>query len=199
MVRMFLRKPESGESKVKYKFERCPPDDPNRCQAVHANMQCPYKSLEGATYCGRHQGGSQLLSQERQSTRLYKLAQWSEQLNRQADHPNIKSLREEIGILRITLQERLASCEDGQKLLMFSGSITEMVREIAKTIKTCHALEMSLGTVLDKSQAQAWVSEVGEILSRYIDDADVLQFIAEDMISALERRTADAQTEIRIG
>lgn len=175
---------------MKYKFERAKEDnDPNRCQGVGANGQCPFLAVEGTKNCARHGGARMASSQRASSERLYKLAQWQGKLNAQASHPQIKSLRDELGILRMTLESKLDACKDEQQLLMASGHIVEMVREIAKTAKICHALEMSLGVVLDKTQAQAWVQEIGEILDRYIDDADVLQMISEDMLASLDKRT----------
>lgn len=175
---------------MKYIFERCEPDSKYRCQGVGKKGQCPFKAMPESKYCARHGGSMAGASVRKEQARLYKLAMWSERIGQQADHPKIKDLREEIGILRITLESKLKACENEQELLMRAGSITEMVREISKTVRMCHALELSLGTVLDKQQATTWVQEISVVLGRYIDDTDILEMISEDLLESLERITS---------
>lgn len=121
--------------------------------------------------------------------RLYALGKLQERANQHIDHPRLKTTREEIGIMRVLLEKKLLSCQDDdQKLLMQAGSIQQMLREISKTVKDCAELEMIVGTVLDETQAKAWVQEIGEILSKYLIDPDILEMISEDLLESLERR-----------
>lgn len=82
---------------------------------------------------------------------------------------------------------------------MRAGAITEMVREITKTARVCHALELSVGTVLDKQQAIQWVLEIGQILGTYLQDSDILEMIAADILESLERRTDAQKAQARNG
>jgi hypothetical protein len=180
-----------------YKFERCDEADPNRCQGLSHNRgsQCPFKAVEGSKYCPRHAGNSQIKAKEKENVRIYLLEKWKAGLARQADHPQLKSLREELGILRMTLEMQMNRCEDEAELMMRAGAITEMVREITKTARICHDLEKSVGAVLDKTQATQWVLELGQIIAQYVDDPDILEFIAADMLESLERRTNGQATQ----
>lgn len=188
-------------------FQRVEPDDPNRCQATHARFQCPFRAVgsrirnpknpdeliwEGPKYCPRHSGTQQTTESKTATTRIYLSALWKDKIGQQADHPKYKSLREEMGILRMTLDRKLDSCTDNTELLMYAGAITEMVREIGSLAKTAHAIEKDMGHLLDKPQAEAWIQELLGIISMYITDPATLQILAEDMILSLERRTSNA-------
>lgn len=173
-------------------FERIEHDsDPNRCQGrMRKNTeQCYFKKIPGTQYCPRHAANATLQGLQKEARQLYHLTRWKDKMNAKADHPELKSLREELGILRMVLEERINQCQDENELLMRAGAITEMVREITKTARMCHALELSVGSVLDKQQALIWVTEIGETLSRYIKDPDVLEMISEDILISLERHT----------
>lgn len=178
-------------------FVKVRPDDPNRCQSRGGQGQCPFRAIgtrqsdntwDGPKYCPRHGGNIKFLA-ERASLRLYLSAKWQERIGFQADHPKVKSLREELGILRITLDSKLNSCRDDLDLAMQAGGITELAREIGKLAKTAHGIESSMATLLDKNQAKEWVIELLDIIGRYISDSDVLQMLSEDMLESLERRT----------
>lgn len=175
------------------------PDDPNRCQATGGAGQCPYLAIgtydpaskiwTGPKYCARHGGHRVLKNEDKESQRMYMAALWKDRIGYQADHPKYKSLREEMGILRMTLERRLDFCKDDSQLMMYSGQITELVREIGKLAKTAHAIERDMGHLLDKSQAEAWIQELVGIIGNYITDPGDLQNISEDMIASLEART----------
>lgn len=168
-------------------LQRVPPDSPERCQnTTGVNGQCPYKAEPNSKFCMRHGGNRGVDFEAVRQTRLYKLAKWQSQLEEQADHPNIKSLREEIAILRITLQERLASCQNNWDLMANAGPISELVMKIAALVKSCHKIEKELGQLLDKAQAVRLASEMVTIISNYIDDADMLNAIGEDLARKVE-------------
>lgn len=180
-------------------FQRCEPDDPSRCQATGGTGQCPYRAVgtrangqaewEGSKYCPRHGGNKFAEAQRKESARLYLSAKWKEKIGNQAYHPKYKSLREEMGILRMTLETRLDFCQSAQDLLMYSGSITELVREIGKMAKVAHGIEKDMGHLLDKDQAEAWVMQLLQLIGNYVTDPDQLQKLAEDMVASLEEFT----------
>lgn len=182
------------------KFVRCKsPDDPSRCQAVGQHGQCPFMAMgsrengeapwQGSQYCPRHGGVVHEQAKAKESARIYMAALWRDKIGQQANNPKIKSLREEMGILRMMVNEKLESLTERTQLLMNCGQVVEMVREIGKLAKTAHHIEKDMGQLMDKTQAEAWVQELLSIISRYIDDPDILLALSEDMIISLERRT----------
>jgi hypothetical protein len=168
------------------KFERCEPDDPHRCQTVHADQQCPFRAVEGSKYCTRHGGN---VGEKKRDMQLYMAALYKDRIGEHIEHPKVKTLREEIAILRITLDYTLEHCKNAKDVLLYSGKILELTREIAKIVVSCQKLEAAMGYVLDKSQALAWVQEVLDFITEEIKDPDKLQKLARQMIDSLDKRT----------
>ena len=83
------------------------PDSPTRCQAVNTQGQCRNESVEGGTMCMCHGGNKQLEAAESKSLRNYRKSKWLARISVHAENSGIKCLREEIGILRIIMEERL--------------------------------------------------------------------------------------------
>lgn len=169
--------------------------DRNQCQAVHADFQCPYRALGtrkddgtwiGASMCSRHAAGHNHIEDQR-NLRLFRIVQWQDQINHQADHPKIKNLREEIGILRMTLQSKLETINTPMDLAMRSQSVGQLIREIRETIIAAHKLEISLGQLLDKSQAMELVNVLAQCVAQNVGDESIRQQISLDMVMSLEK------------
>jgi len=163
-------------------------DDPNRCQGTTKLGQCPNKAVllpsgKYGTYCLCHGGNKQVENEEKQNKRLYHLGKFQAQLEQQADHVNIKSLREEIGILRMVMQERFQMIKDSTDLMLHSGPITDLVMKIEKLVASCHKLEGSMGQLLDKQAILHFASQVvgivGEVLQ---NEEDKIQAIGDRII-----------------
>src|SRR4051812_24949381 len=100
------------------KFKRVEPDDPSRCQSIGGHGQCPYKAMESSIFCPMHSGSSQQRALETANQKMYRLAKWRDRMAQFADDDKIKSLREEIGILRIVMEETVNMCQNSNDLLM---------------------------------------------------------------------------------
>lgn len=171
------------------------PADPRRCQALVANGQCPFRAEEGISLCGMHKARSDM-NREENETRLYRLSKWQGRINQIADHDKVKSLREEIGILRITLEEIMNICTDSATLLIYSSKIADLVTRIEKIVSTCHRLESSTGMLLDKTAALNLAMKVVEIISTYVIDQDVIEKISEDIVVGVLGYNKELKIEI---
>lgn len=175
---------------------RVEPGDFNQCQATHNNYQCPYRAIgtrnpqgntwDGPKFCSRHSGTANH-SIQKADKRTYMLAKWQERMNHQADNPRIKSLREDIGILRLTLENKFSLINDATELEMRSGGITELVRTIASTVMMAHKIERDSNQLLDKSQALELIHQITQIIAGHIQSQVQLQAIATDMIFCLDK------------
>ena len=146
------------------------PDDPNRCQGVGKNGQCHYKAVQlpdgtYGTYCKMHGGHKQLESHNNKQIKIYNLGKWQARLEQQAEHCNVKSLRNEIGILRIALEERFSVIHSSTDLILHSGPISDLTMKIEKLVSSCHKLEGSMGQLLDKQAILNFASEVIGVIS----------------------------------
>jgi hypothetical protein len=170
---------------IERKFEKVAPDSPVRCQAVDKQNQCNDQQVEGSKYCPRHNGNMAAVSKAKQDIKNYQLMRWKSQLSDKMSSESIKSLREEIGILRIIMQETMNRCEDAADLIMYSGKIADVAMKIEKLVTSCAKLESSLGLMLDKAAALQLSGEIVDIISRHISDPDVQTKIATEIGSAI--------------
>lgn len=119
------------------------------------------------------------------SKRVYRLSKWQQRVEEHADSEHVKGLREEIGILRVVLEEVMAVCHDSTTLLMYSNRISDLVVKIEKLVSSCHRLEQSSGLLLDKSAALNIGAQIVEIVSRFVANEDALDQIGEGIVQAI--------------
>jgi len=161
-------------------FERMEsPDDPRRCQGVIRNQgQCHYIRLEGSEYCQLHGGNKGQERAKRESLSNYRLAKWQVQLNEQLESPHIKSLRDEVGILRMIMQETLDRCATNFDLITSSQKIADLATRITVVVEKCHKLEGSMGQLLDKKTILNMATQFINIIAEEDLPEDVLDRIA---------------------
>lgn len=175
-------------------FERAQrDDDPRRCQANSRGEQCRNLGLKEGDiyfeYCLAHGGNRQRDKLKQEGLRNYRLTKWQARVEQFGREPEIKSLRDEIGILRLLMEERLNRCGDAQDLILQSAPISDLVMKIEKVVASCHKLEGSMGQLLDKQAilqfAQQVIGIVGTALAGQEDKIDeiatgIIDLVAED-------------------
>jgi len=166
-------------------IHKCEEDDPNRCTARTKHGQCNNKAAEECTVCMVHGGNAQIQSQDKQSLRNYQLTRFQARLEKHATSPVLKSLRDEVAILRMMLEDRLNQCQDTTDLLLWSGPIGELVLKIDKVVNSCHKLEASMGQHLDKNQLLAFATNVISIVSNNVPDVKTLESISNQILAEL--------------
>lgn len=176
------------------------PDAPNRCQAVTPQGQCMNKAVEGCTNCLAHGGAKQRDLNAKEAMKNYRLtkAEWTEKAHSLARSSNIKSLRDEIALLRVLMQEHLDACRTSADLLLKSHIISDLVLKIDKVVSSCHKLETSLGQTLDKAQilhlSSLIIDRIGSALS-FIDDPNIRDAALEAVAEAILQAVSDNDTE----
>jgi hypothetical protein len=170
---------------IEKKLERVEaPNDPNRCQSSGAGGQCPYKAQPGSQFCHRHSGSEQS-HQRREKVRMYRLNQYQARVNEISDNDQIKSLREEIGILRMTLETVINSCKSEAELIIYSGRISDMVVKIEKLVNTCQRLEISTGEMMDKTKALTLAGTIVSIIGKYVTNAEAIDNISNEILMTI--------------
>jgi len=173
-------------------ISRAAPDDPNRCQGVCSYGQCPNLAVLGGTVCRIHGGAGQQRSVERKSLRNYRIGIYQARLERFADSDIIKSLREEIGLLRILVETRFASCKTDMDLMLQSGPIADLIMKVEKTVTSCHSMEDKLKQVLDKQALIQFAGEVVGIVGEALPDApDKIDTISNGILALIGRLSSE--------
>ena len=170
---------------MEYEIERVEEDDPMRCQTNMRTGQCRNKATTLGGTCPAHGGNSVLEAQTKKSIRNYKLAKFQVALDRHADSPRLKSLNDEVAILRMTLEEVLNSCDGAHDLLLQSHLISDLVVKIEKLVKSCHSLESSLGMMLDKQAILAFAQKVIDTVSKEDLTENQLTSISNGILQAV--------------
>ena len=156
------------------------PADPRRCQSMSPGKgQCFNVHVEGSNHCIVH-GGSV------GKRKNYILKLFKRRIEDKAQSPDVKSLRDEIGILRLLLETIINSCNSDTELILQVGPIGDLVSKIERTVACCHKLESSMGKLLDKASILQFAGSIITILSEEIDDPDLLNVIATKITGAME-------------
>ena len=177
-------------------FQKAPYEaHPNRCQAVNVQGQCRNLGLKlpsgkYAPHCLAHGGQHARKAEKKESLRNYQLtiAKWRLKLEDKVDAEGVKSLRDEIAILRICLEERLNRCHDGMDVILQSQAIASMVMNIERVVSSCHKLEGSMGHLLDKQAVLQFAQVVIGIITKALDGDDArINLIADEILQTVGR------------
>jgi hypothetical protein len=158
------------------------PEHPDRCQGPAEHGQCPNFAVPGGQNCLVHGGNKQIESQKAASLKNYRAGQWQAKINRFSESSQIKDLREEVGILRMLMEERLTFCKTPHDLLIQSGVISELVMKIEKVVASCHKLEASLGQHMDKTALMGFAQQVIQVISINVSDREIIDTVANGIV-----------------
>ncbi len=169
---------------LEQKLERCEPGDPGQCQAVAGQGQCHYLAVPGFKFCRMHHGREQSAAKIK-SLHQYRMGKWQARVEEFETHESVKSLRSEVGVLKMLLEETVARCESHVELLMASSKIGELVDKIHRLVPTMEKMEQNAGITLDKNAVLQLADVFAAIIGEYVDDEDSKMEIADRIISAV--------------
>jgi hypothetical protein len=106
--------------------------------------------MKRSDYClacgGRNQAPARRLRQY-----LLAKAQDSTRLAQFAEHEEVKSLRDEIALARMLIERRFNLIKDDADLISACGSLNTLLLTVERLVKSAHAIEKSLGTLLART------------------------------------------------
>lgn len=165
--------------------------DPDRCEGVSSmgigGSQCLFKRVQPSKFCPRHGGNHALVAQTREKVRNYHLTKWRARVNEFADNPEVKSLREEIGIIRMMIEAIVEKCEDTNDLILYSGKLQELIGQAQKLVEGCHKLEERTGVLLDKQSILVFCDSAVKIIAEFVEDPDALDTIALRLVDVVAK------------
>ena len=187
---------------VENKFERWKPlehANTERCQGHSKELgQCPFVKVDGSDYCPRHGGGVSERLEKKEAVRNYHLTKWQGRVNQLADNAGIKSLNEEVGILRMILENMLNQARDEQELLMFSARASDLVMKIERLVTSCDKMENKMGQLLGKDSVLRLAAQYVEIITEHIEDIEIVDKISTKMIQVTMELDAPQRAESEI-
>lgn len=163
-------------------------DDPNRCQCTTTQYgQCMNKAVPESDFCICHGGNHAIEKRNKEAMKNYVLTKFQARIERHKGAPDIKSLRDEVAILRMLMEERLNHCKDDLDLILQSGPISDLVMKIDKLVNSCHKLEGSLGQLLDKQAVLQFASQVISVITENLDDPVKIDLISTGILEIVGR------------
>lgn len=175
-------------AEVKFvKFNKNTHEPSERCEGSLSTGPCVNCKVEGSSYCVTHGANSGLQVKQAEIVRNYRLQRWKQRVGEMADNDSIKSLREEVGILRVILEEMLNQCDDSTDLLLYSQRMSDLVMKIEKLVTSCDKLENRMGLLLSKDSVLQLASVYVQIINNYVQDPEVIEQISEAMVLATEQ------------
>lgn len=168
------------------KLERVPTGHPDQCEAIRPGVgtQCNFKKAEGRRTCIMHGGNFGEMPARVKSLNSYRLGKYQKRMEEFAGAENLRSVDEEIGILRMVLEELFIQCESNIDLLLYSQKIGDLVRDITKCVQVADRLASKSGMVIGRVEAMSIAEKVVNILPKYIHDEQILLQIAEELADA---------------
>lgn len=171
-----------------------------RCDFTLRNgQQCGNLREDGATRCPLHGANMQLASQEHKSLRMYRLAKFQNQVEQFASHDKLKTLNEEVAILRMLVQEKVNQCEDMTDLMLVSGPVADMVMKVQKLVESCDRLETKSGSLLNKTQIQNIATQLMQAVAAKINEFAEVHEISDELVSSLLEAIANSFLSILKG
>lgn len=137
--------------------------DPQRCKAGTRAGQCVCVSAEGSEFCVRHRGINRAPAR---NLRQYLLAKANDQtrLAQFAEHEDVKSLRDEIAFARMLIERRFNLIQNDADLLSACGSLNQLFLTVERLVKSAHAIEQSLGSLLARQSVLRLGQQICQII-----------------------------------
>lgn len=158
------------------RFQKVLPHSPERCKANNAHGQCQFRKRPGSDYCISHTAGRN--KADKQAVHDFRLGQYQERVDQFAGSRKVNTLKGEVGILRLLLEQILSQCTNPNAFLSYSEKITNLVNITNKTLTVSHALEEKTGLVLSRDKVLLICDRIITIIAEHITDTDDLEVIA---------------------
>ncbi len=167
------------------KWERADDEDLDRCQAIAGGGQCNLRAVPGSKFCPAHGGNRAFLANKKEEMRNYRLSKFKKRLMELGNSDNVTSLRDEVAILRIMIEEKINSCEDAHDLMLISSPLSDLIMKVEKVVVSCNKLESKLGNLLDRTKALQFAQIIVQIIGNYVTDEEQLDKISSEILQAL--------------
>lgn len=158
------------------------PDDPNRCQATGRAGQCRNLAIPGTHYCIAHGGAKADLYNQKKGIYDIRSAEMKARIQAHSYRPDVITLNEEIGVLRITLESLLNQINgDEFEMLTQISTIGEIVMKIEKVVVSCNKLEQSRKDVLSRRDLSSFAAQISMLAASIIEDPAKIKLFVEGL------------------
>lgn len=179
-----------------YEFKKVAEDDPERCGASAGKNQCIMKRCPGSLYCPSHGGNKAVIAAKEKSKFDYRAGKWQARITEISNTEDIKDLRQEAGVLRLLIEERLRQCTNANELMIHAGAIGDLTTRLTKLVDQISKYDRECGNTLDKAQIVAFAQKFVAIASKYIANEDDRLAFSGEIMATIEEPTLIPQLDV---
>lgn len=167
-------------------------DRPNRCQGITSNGQCQRDTQPGSNYCRLHGNHKDLAAEQDKS--LYQLLKAKDRarLVSLSEHESIKTLRDEISIARMLIEERFNLIQNESDILTACGPLNSLLLTVERLVNSAHKLEQNLGSLLAKPTLLSLGNELVAIIIDELKNIPDYEAIVDRISNRLVQAIAKA-------
>lgn len=167
----------------------------NRCQGATNSGQCTNPALEGRDYCAVCGGGRDLVSAQNRRQYMLAKAQHRKRLAELSDHDEIKSLRDDVAMARMLIEQRFNMIETDGDLIAACGQLNQLLLTVERLVKSCHVLEQNLGVLLSRQSALRLGQTLCQIVIDELEGLPDYEGIIDQMVPRILEAIATAGNE----
>lgn len=157
-----------------------------RCKATTSRGACQHLAVGDTKRCSHHGANKVIQKNKRESLMNYNLTKFKIEVDEKTNSTDIKSLKEEVGILRQMFQTIWNTCEDQNALIINNAVLSDLIVKIQKCVAEMTKLDVLNSRMVDKDELAKFGAYVINIVSEHVEDKEVIMKISQEMIKALD-------------
>lgn len=157
-------------------------NDPSVCQGNTGNGPCHYKAVPNSKFCELHGGSAAIKANQREELRNYQLnGLLAERAARLGNSTQIKSLADEIGLMRALLESIFNQLETPEHALLYSDKIEKLAKNIGDLVERWQKLQEKNKELLDREAVMRIFDKILEkVVVHLADQPDAIRVLAEE-------------------
>ena len=96
-----------------------------------------------------------------------------------SEHEQIKSLRDEIALARMLIEERFNKVKNDSDLISAFGPINTALLTVERLVKSAHSIEQNLGALLSKPTVLALGQSISQVIVEELEGVDDYEAIVD--------------------
>lgn len=165
-----------------------------QCQHVNNHTgQCGREAIPGTKRCPIHTRSKS----DRHEKRMYLLLnhKFRERHAMLSEHEDLRSIREEVGIARMLLEERLNAINTEADLVASCASINTLLLTIEKLTNSCLKLDQSVGNLLSKPVLLKVASDIVQIVLEEVAELPNHEVIVDTISKRILQTISDIEAK----
>ena len=167
------------DNQKKYNADTAEPDE-ERCENTFGFGQCGYTAAPGKRYCPMC-----LAKKEKpaNAVAMYNLGKVKDRHNHFLNHDQAKTLSQEIGLLRILIEDVLAQAnaiEGPNGMAVYAAPMSDLIGKLSNLLCNDTKLNAMLGRTMNREEVKAMQEKMVGVIRKHVTDPLILQAIARE-------------------